>query len=312
MKMIKITGAVLLLLASGYAGEITVEELFPEARSQTEPFFRGNSRAVNMTITETVYRHTPQGDLFTRVYAPAHIVPGKKYPCAVFFCGGGWINGALLQFGKSCEYLVSKGFIAMTPQYRMRDVHGTTPREAAEDAVSCIRWVREHAGELGIDPDRILAGGGSAGGHLAAAAATLTAIHSENDNLSVSCRPNLLALFNPVVNTGPDSPHVDLVADYWKEFSPVHNIRQDMPDAVIFHGLEDGSVPVWTVRDFASRLEDSGADCRLCLYPGQKHGFFNGGDGDNPFFYDTMHRMGLFLEDEGWIESAGPAAGLVD
>jgi acetyl esterase/lipase len=162
--LIKITGVALLLLAAGYAGEVTVEELFPEARSQTEPFFRGNSGAVKMTITETVYKQTPQGELFTRVYAPAHIVPGKKYPCAVFFCGGGWINGALLQFGKQCEYLVSKGFIAMTPQYRMRDVHGTTPREAAEDAISCIRWVREHAGELGIDPDRILAGGGSAGG----------------------------------------------------------------------------------------------------------------------------------------------------
>jgi dienelactone hydrolase len=102
------------------------------------------------------------------------------------------------------------------------------------------------------------------------------------------------------------------VADCWKEFSPVHNMKQEMPDAVIFHGLEDSSVPVWTVKDFASRLQDAGADCRLYLYPGQKHGFFNGGDGDKPYFYDTLYRMGRFLEDAGWLEPAGPASGMAD
>lgn len=169
-----------LLSCAAFAGEITVSELIPSARNDTEPYFKDNAEAVSMTITEQTYKVTPEGDLFTRIYAPASLEPGKQYPCAVFFCGGGWVNGSLLQFGKHCEYLVSKGFIAMTPQYRMEEVNGTTPREAAEDAISCIRWVREHAAELNIDPDRILAGGGSAGGHLAAATATLTEIYSTN------------------------------------------------------------------------------------------------------------------------------------
>ena len=300
-----------LLSCAAFAGEITVSELIPSARNDTEPYFKDNAEAVSMTITEQTYKVTPEGDLFTRIYAPASLEPGKQYPCAVFFCGGGWVNGSLLQFGKHCEYLVSKGFIAMTPQYRMEEVNGTTPREAAEDAISCIRWVREHAGELNIDPDRILAGGGSAGGHLAAATATLTEIYSTNDNLTVSCRPDLLALFNPVVNAGPGTPHYDLVTDYWEEFSPAHNLQETMPDSVIFHGLEDSQVPVWTAQDFSAALESTGAVSVLYLYPGRDHGFFNEGDGENPYFYDSLDRMGQFLEEEGWIQFSAPEAGTV-
>lgn len=295
-----------MLLAStfGYAAEITVFKLLPGARENTEPYFRGGEKAVQMTITQQTYKTTPQGDLFTRIYAPATRIPGKKYPCAVFFFGGGWKGGSLLQFGKHCEYLVSKGFVAMTPQYRVQTVHHTTPREAAEDAISCIRWVRSHAEELGIDPDRIVAGGGSAGGHLAAATATLTKIYSETDDLSGSCRPNLLALFNPAVNTNPDvvdDGRYDGMRAYWKDFSPAHNIQSNMPPTVIFHGLEDSTVPVWTAREFSKEVEKTGAVCALYLYPGQKHGFFNEGKGDNPYFYDTLYRMGLFLEEQGWM-----------
>ncbi len=297
-----LSACICLLVVSASAEQITVSELNPAARENTEPYFKGNADAVPMSITQRTYKQTPQGELFTRIYAPASPVPGKKYPCAVFFCGGGWINGSLLQFGKTCEYLVSRGFIAMTPQYRWQKIHGTTPRESAEDAISCIRWVREHAAELQIDPDRILAGGGSAGGHLAAAAATLTEIVSTNDNLAVSCRPNLLALFNPVVNTGPQTPHRELVPDCWQAFSPAHNLHKSMPDSVIFHGLEDSAVPVWTAQAFSAALESGGSASTLYLYPGQNHGFFNAGNGENPYFYDSLFRMGQFLEAAGWMD----------
>ena len=300
---------IFLASAIGYANEITVSKLIPAARGNTEPYFKGNSNAIEMSITQQIYKKTPQGELVTRIYAPAKRVSGKKYPCAVLFYGGGWLDGSLLQFGKYCEYLASKGFVAMTPQYRVEKKNGTTPREALEDAISCIRWVRAHADELGIDPDRVVVGGGSAGGHLAAATATTTKIYSKSDDLSVSCRPNLLVLFNPVVNTSSNAlaaQYYNKIADYWQDFSPVHNIQPNMPPTIIFHGADDSQVPAWSVKEFAAKLQAGGTVCDLYLYPGQNHGFFNQGNVENPYFYDTMYRMGQFLEKQGYISQEHP------
>ena len=291
----------LLIAATTWGGEITVSELEPCAQEKTEPYFKDQAAAVPMTITESIYKTTPQGDLITRVYTPSSPASDKRRPCALFFYGGGWRGGSLLQFSKHCEYLVSRGFVAMTPRYRGIETHHTTPREAAEDALSCVRWVRKHADELHIDPDRILVGGGSAGGHLAAATATLTKIRDAQDDPSVSCRPNLLVLFNPAVNTGPETPQYERISEYWQEFSPMHNMQKTMPDTVIFHGLSDNTVPTWTAREFSRALEQTGAISTLYLYPEQKHAFFNEGSGNNPYFYDTMYRMGVFLEEQGWI-----------
>lgn len=61
-------------------------------------------------------------------------------------------------------------FLSITADYRLKSRHGTTPLECIEDATSATRYVRAHAKELGVDPDRIVASGGSAGGHIAACA----------------------------------------------------------------------------------------------------------------------------------------------
>ena len=67
-----------------------------------------------------------------------------------------------------------------------------------KDGKSAVRWIRANAARLGIDPDRLAAGGGSAGGHVAAATATTQGIEEEGEDTSVSSRPCALVLFNPV------------------------------------------------------------------------------------------------------------------
>ena len=161
-----------------------------------------------ITLTDTeiatkdiVYKTTPQGELKLHVFSPkGEVQAAVLRPCVVFFFGGGWRSGSYLQFVPQAEYLASRGIIAISAAYRILNVHKTTPDKAVEDAKSAICWVRGHATELGIDPTKIIAGGGSAGGHLAACTALTSAYDAESDDKSISAKPNAMVLFNPAMN----------------------------------------------------------------------------------------------------------------
>ncbi len=104
------------------------------------------------------------------------------------------------QFEQQCRYLASRGMVAITVDYRVASRHKTKAVDAVRDAKSAVRWFRSHAAELMIDPDRIVAAGGSAGGHLAACTGTLNDFDEPDEDHSVSSRPNALVLFNPAVS----------------------------------------------------------------------------------------------------------------
>src|SRR5690606_28802428 len=127
--------------------------------------------------------------------------------------------------------------------YRVKDRQQTTPFECVKDGRSAVRYLREHAEELGIDTGRIVAGGGSAGGHVAAAA-DLTAIDESSDNLTVNARPNALVLFNPVFNNGPGNYGYDRLHDQYQAISPYHNIRKGAAPTIVFLGTKDNLIPV--------------------------------------------------------------------
>src|SRR6478752_473806 len=87
-----------------------------------------------------------------------------KRPAIVFFFGGGWTKGSPTQFKPQAEYFAKRGLVCGRADYRVRGKDGVTPDKCVEDALSAMRWVRGHAAQLGTDPDRIVAAGGSAGG----------------------------------------------------------------------------------------------------------------------------------------------------
>jgi dienelactone hydrolase len=121
--------------------------------------------------------------------------------------------------------------VAMSAEYRVKSRNNTSPRECLKDGKSAIRWIRQHALELGIDPNRLSAGGGSAGGQVAAATGTTQGFEEEGENLNISSSPNALVLFNPVFDNGPNGYGYDRVKAYWKEFSPLRDLHlyQDQP-----------------------------------------------------------------------------------
>jgi acetyl esterase len=246
------------------------------------------------------YKSVGDATLNLHVFLPSgHSVTDKR-PAILFFHGGGWNGGAPEQFYPHSKHLASKGMIAISVDYRLRNIHGTTPREAVMDGKSAMRWVRQHAAGWGIDPERIAAGGGSAGGHIAAAAATLKGMDDEGDDLNVQARPDALVLFNPVYDNGPNGYGHDRVADYWKEFSPMHNIDPTVPPTIVFLGTEDRLIPVATAESFQNKMLDLGIRSELILYEGMGHGFFNYRS-DRTYFNATVTEMDRFLTSLGFF-----------
>ena len=260
-------------------------------------------------VYKTVDNKGEATELKLQVFLPKGHQASDSRPAAVFFHGGGWRGGTPDHMYPQCRYLALRGMVAISVQYRTINVFGTTPKECVKDGKSAMRWVRTHAAELGIDPSRIVAGGGSAGGHIAAATALVEAFDEAGEDASVSCRPEALVLFNPVFDNGPQGFRNSLVREYWKAISPIDHIDANTPPTFVILGTKDKHIPVETAKRFERLMTEQGRRCDLHLYEGRKHGFYNIWE-DRNALADTMIRMDRFLSSLGYLEGE-PALALV-
>ena len=244
-----------------------------------------------------LYKKTNEGDLNLFVYKPSEFDIKNRYSCIVFFHGGGWNNGTPEQFQRQSRYFASRGMVAISVEYRIRNVHGTSPIQAMEDAKSAIRFIRSNAKLLSIDSNKIAAAGGSAGGHLAAVAGNIDLFENPNEDLSVSSKPNLLILYNPVLHFGRKWQWIKNPSNA----SPYENLKKGAPPTIILTGTEDKIVPVELVKNYKKRMESIGSRCDLILYEGAEHAFFNKGDD----FVDTVLQTDIFLK-SNWYLSGPP------
>ena len=245
-----------------------------------------------------VYKTVGQRGLKLFVVNPDDWKPGDKRPALVFFHGGSWIVGKPVQFDEHCRYFASRGLVCIQVQYRLLRKPTETPLLPIQDAKSAMRWVRSHAAELGVDPDRIAAGGGSAGGHLAAFASMVEGMDDPADDLTVSPRGNAQLLFNPAYDNGPTGFAYSRVGERFREFSPAHNVSADDPPSIVFLGTNDNLIPVATAQKFKADMEKVGVRSELFLYEGQPHGFFN----KQPYLNQTIIETDKFLESLGWLQ----------
>jgi acetyl esterase/lipase len=241
------------------------------------------------------------------IFFPEKHTSADKRGCIVFFFGGGWTSGSTEQFYGYAKYLASRGLVAISAQYRTKGSHKVTPRECVEDGKRAIRYVREHAKELGVDPDKIIASGGSAGGHVAAACAICPKIDATPDS-TVPCVPNALVLFNPVYDNGPEGYGYKTVTEYWKDISPLHNIRKGVPPAIVFFGSNDNCVPVTTVKAFEKQMAEAGNTCETHIYDGENHGFFHISKGGRKMFEDVLVKADAFLVKHGYLKGPNTVA----
>lgn len=258
---------------------------------------------------EEVYRRVGDVALKVWIFEPQGHSTNKPLPAIVFFFGGGWQSGSPAQFERQCRHLASRGMVAITADYRVGSRHKVRAADCVADAKSAIRWVRANAARLGIDPERIAAGGGSAGGHLAGATGTLPTLDAAGEDTAVSSRPNALVLFNPALVLAPIEG-VDLSGFVEKStaerfgcepvaISPAHHIVKGTPPTLILHGTADSTVPFATAKAFADRMKAAGNRCELVAYEGQPHGFFNAAK-----YEETLAEADRFLVSLGWLKSA--------
>jgi acetyl esterase len=227
--------------------------------------------------TKFIYKTGPGYALPLYVFAP----PDSANPAGavVFFHGSGWHSGTVVQFVAHARRLAAMGMVAAVAEYRVKVDYNATPWDGVADAKSAIRWLRQHAAKRGIDPQKIVAAGGSAGAHIALASAVLfDAFDDPREDPALSSRPDGVVLFAGVVDTTPLSPTEapnPLFEGRALELSPVHHLQPGMPPVQIFQGSEDPWAPLSRVTTFADAMRANGDVCELLPFEGRSHFFYN-------------------------------------
>jgi acetyl esterase/lipase len=258
-----------------------------------------------------IYKTTPEAKLKLHFARPeSERFPGLR-PCVVFFHGGAWRSGDPKQFMAYAQKLAEVGVIGISAQYRLMRDGDDLPLRAVQDARSVMRYLRAKAAQLGCDAQRIGAGGGSSGGHLAAMAAVANApavagkpaaasmLDDPSDDLSISPRPQALFLMNPPLNLERyDRP---VPVEQRRQLSPTLLMDATLPPTWIFHGTADKVVPFSQAAEFRDRARSLGAgEVTLQAFPGRIHGFFNAKRGGADFDA-TVTGIVNGLKKLGWV-----------
>ena len=241
------------------------------------------------------YTKAKQVDLEIVVHFPPGWKESDKRPGIVFFFGGGWENGTIKAFEPQAQYLASRGMVTARADYRVKSRQGVTPKECVDDARAAMRWFRENAGKLGVDPDKIVASGGSAGGHIAACTTLMPS--SDLKDEKISCKANALVLFNPVLRFGPQM--LKRIGDdeaVGKAISPVLYLAKDSPPTLLFFGTED--FLIGQGEEFMRRSKELGCRAEMFTAEKQPHAFFH----KSPWREKTLRRADEFLASIGYLQ----------
>ena len=249
---------------------------------------------------EYVYKQVGDVALKACVFATPRS-PARRRPAVAVFHGGGWSIGKIEWTFGDARLFAAQGFVGVGVQYRLSNKADVTPIEAIADARDAIRWIRQHADTLGIDPKRIVALGWSAGGHLAACTAVFTDPLAEID---ASSAPNALVLWFPALALEYDTAMPQLLlgrADRLK-LSPDQYVRPGLPPTLILIGRQDTATPLVGAEKFCQLMRAAGNRCDLHVYENVGHQFEDApGHIDPQVSADSKQRSLRFLRDVGML-----------
>ena len=247
-----------------------------------------------------VYVYKQEGDTSREleIFFPKNHDPATKaVPGIILFHGGGWGGGSRVAFSYQCDYFASRGMVAATVTYRLRTKEDraalteeqSTKRVCIPDVKSAIRWFKQNAGELGVDPNRIVAGGGSAGGHISLIGTNNPGLNDPKDPKGIDTSVAAYVLFNPALSkSDTKDPEVDFL----------QHLRADFGPAIVFFGSEDPWFKKgWTPA--AAKMKSLGiTSVEMQIAEGQTHAFFN----KQPWKDITLIAANQFLTKLGYLK----------
>lgn len=204
-----------------------------------------------------------------------------RTPAVILVHGGGWVRGdRRTDVQPLFEPLSQAGLAWFSIDYRLVGNDMTQFGVAIDDVQSAIRYVKAHADEYNIDPNRIALIGESAGGQLAAMAVlrggadvavkAVVAIYTPTD--LVSLVKNSRYVPAQIQQAIKGSPWESFVLAGLSQLSPIENVRRDMPPFLFIHGTSDPLVPFEQSQQMCQRLRKAGASCELYPVKGAGHG----------------------------------------
>ena len=245
-----------------------------------------------------VYKTVDGRKLWIHIDYPPDWQPSDRRPVIVFFFGGGWTVGTVRHFERQAQYFAGRGLVAARANYRVRTRDGVTPDKCVEDARSAVRWLRKNADRLGIDPERLITSGGSAGGHLAACTAIPQSVDAEGDDLAISTVPQAMILFNPALNFFHEQllTRIKGNEELARKISPTLHLDKDSPPALLLFGTAD---PLKAQGDeYRKKAASLGVRADDYAQEGLGHAFFN----NSPWMEHTLIAADRFLASLGFLE----------
>jgi len=215
----------------------------------------------------------------------------------VAIVSGGWFSAREMISTDSLKPLLAHGYTIFAV------MHGSQPKfvitEIEPDIHRAVRFIRHHAADYGIDPDRIGITGGSAGGHLSLTMATqgtngnsqakdpvdressevqcvacffpptdfLNYSRPDEDAVGVGILKNFKPAFGPRTDTAEERQKLG------REISPIYFVHSNMPPILIAHGDADTLVPIYQARMFVERCQKVGSPAKLIVREGKNHGW---------------------------------------
>lgn len=288
----------LVVASVGWAAEMSLGKLIPTAHADRTVAFK--------RVGET--------ELRLRVFLPKGYEAGEQRPGLFVIHGGGWASAGAWRFAPLCRYFAGRGMVVFNAKYRL--VSKETDVRIADslaDVRDGLRYVRESVGEFGVDPERIVVLGESAGGHLAAAAALIAPENLKNETMPEVAG---LVLFNPcldleglrwmknhagVAPTG-ETPEGESWQERARRLSPINFVREGLLPTLLIHGTEDRVVPVEQADRFAEKMKEAGNRIEYRRMAGWGHAFGVPGYGPDESVAQSMRITDRFLASLGYLE----------
>ncbi|WP_218934179.1 alpha/beta hydrolase fold domain-containing protein [Rosistilla ulvae] len=220
------------------------------------------------------YKTVSDRDLQLHVFLPENWNAANKRSCFLIIHGGGWAGGVPQRMYPFADYFANQGMVAISLQYRLLDKkRNVDVFDCVRDARSAVRFIRTHAEELGVDPNKIIVSGASAGGHLAVGTSLFRSVNEAGESTAVSCEPNALVLLYPVIDTSSEGYGQAKIGARWKELSPVAHVKENVSPTIVFHGTADTVTPLKGAEQFTAAMAQLGNECSLVRNDGGAHGY---------------------------------------